>query len=251
MNEFKLGLNPGKLDPRTLKLKSVMLPELPPVPDTFDLDTCRQDSNVFGNDRWGCCVIAARAHQTLRFEQYEQGCYLSITTADVLTEYWKEQGWSGSWCSRPDNGLEVLPSLNAWRKGWKCAGETYNIFAYGLINPLDHQEVRACLYLLNGGYLAFALPKSAMAQRGQVWEVDSSPDGTPASWGYHMVYLTPKITPEGLECLTWGEYQRLTWDFLDKYTYQLYGIVDNKNRGPVKNIVDLDKLQAYLDAITN
>jgi hypothetical protein len=42
---------------------------------------------MFGNDVHGDCVIAGRAHQTLRFEDIEQGSVLMITDKEVLKEY--------------------------------------------------------------------------------------------------------------------------------------------------------------------
>jgi hypothetical protein len=52
---------------------------------------------MFGNDTIGDCVIAGRAHQTLRFEDIEPGSVLEaeslmITDKDVLKEYYKETG---------------------------------------------------------------------------------------------------------------------------------------------------------------
>jgi hypothetical protein len=43
---------------------------------------------MFGNDKYGDCVIAGRAHQTLRFEAVEQKKLISVTEQDVLREYW-------------------------------------------------------------------------------------------------------------------------------------------------------------------
>ena len=257
LSRIKLGLNHKELDPRTLKLSSVMT-ELPPIPATFNLDTVgAKDKNVFANDKWGDCVIAGRAHQTLRFENYEQGKLLPITDDDVLGEYWMEQGATPvtrthfcktqqGWSSKPDNGLDMITSLNAWCKGWKAAGDTYSIDAYGVIDPTNQDHVRAVLYLLNGGYIALGLPLSA--QKQTVWDaVEDSQGGAVGSWGYHCVYLTPKVTADGLECVTWGTYQKLTWGFLQKYCVQFFGVVDQMDNK--SSILDIPKLQSYLDAV--
>jgi hypothetical protein len=45
---------------------------------------------MFGNDVCGDCIIAGRAHQTLRFEVIEQGSVLMIGDKDVLRAYLKE-----------------------------------------------------------------------------------------------------------------------------------------------------------------
>ncbi len=62
---------------------------------------------MFANDVHGDCVIAARAHLTLRFEDIEQGSILMIKDQDVLKEYFKESGGA-------DHGLNILDSLNEW-----------------------------------------------------------------------------------------------------------------------------------------
>ena len=256
INKVKLGLNKVELDPRTLNLRTVLCYELPPIPDTFNLETINnQDSNMYGNSEWGDCVIAGRAHMTLRFEQYEQKKILNITDDDVLSEYWMEQGahpvtrthWCKTipgWDCKPNNGLDMVTSLNAWCKGWRAAGGTYSIDAFGVIDPANQQAVRTVLYLLNGGYIALALPLSAQKQTGGLWDVS---DDAPGSWGYHAVYLTPKVTPEGLECMTWGTYQKMSWGFLQKFCYQFFGVVDNINSND--SILDVEKLRAYLDAV--
>ena len=256
-SKYQLGAIPRD-DPMTIKLHSIMLSELPAIPDKFDIDLCPQDDKMFANDTWGDCVIAARAHMTLRFEHWEKDCYLPITDDEVLAEYWMEQGakyvtkrhWcvtKQGWDCKPNNGLDVLTSLNYWRKGWKCAGDDYSIYAYGKMNPLNHAEVKACLYLLNGAYLTLGLPISAQSQ--EVWDKDDSANGVLGSWGYHQVYMPP-IWDDLYYCWTWGKKQRMTPAFLEKYTCQLYGVVDNKDSGNVKNILDLDRLQTYLDNVT-
>src|SRR4029078_8268973 len=69
----------------------------------------------FGNEKSPNCVIAGRAHQTLRFELGERERLIKITTKDVMDEYRKETGGQG-------RNVEVLDSLKRWRKdGWNVA----------------------------------------------------------------------------------------------------------------------------------
>ncbi len=62
---FKLGKAPAKKDSRNLKL-AVLLRALPPVPENWDFDAAHSTPPVpvpmFGNDSYGDCVIAGRAH---------------------------------------------------------------------------------------------------------------------------------------------------------------------------------------------
>ena len=98
---FKLGKAPAKRDPRNLKFAAILkAPAKLPTEYDFDLKHPGIPTPMFGNDHYGDCVIAGRAHQTLRFELLEQNKKLQITDAEVLREYKKETGG-------PDTGLVV------------------------------------------------------------------------------------------------------------------------------------------------
>ena len=101
---FKLGKKPAKRDRRNLPLTSI-LREPVKVPDEYDFDTSHAGvpTPVFANDRLGDCVIAGRAHQTLRFELVEQQKVIRITDGEVVREYLLETGGA-------DSGLIVLDS---------------------------------------------------------------------------------------------------------------------------------------------
>jgi len=81
---FKLGKADAKKDDRNLKF-AVLLKAAPPLPSSYDFDTTHSGipTPVFANDTLGDCVIAGRAHQTLRFEDIEQGSVLMIADKDV------------------------------------------------------------------------------------------------------------------------------------------------------------------------
>ncbi len=125
---FKLGKAAAKKDKRNLKFATLLRATTPALPDNYDFDVAHSGipTPMFGNDVHGDCVIAGRAHQTLRFEDIEQGSVLMIEDKDVLKEYFKETGG-------PDGGLVVLDSLNEWRhNGWKVGKHTYKILGRSL-----------------------------------------------------------------------------------------------------------------------
>lgn len=241
MPELKLGKRPVRKDIRTIKLARI-LKVLPPIPDTYSVDSQFPnlvDNNMYKNDIYGDCVIAGRAHMTLRFENYEQDILIPITDNDVVTEYFKETGG-------PDSGLVMLDSLNAWRRSWKAAEKDYNIYAYASLTPADHGEVKAAIYLLSGLYVGMELPLSAKGQA--VWDVDNGPNGTPGGWGGHCVYIFA-YDQDYLTCVTWGKVQNMTWAFFDKYCSEAYGIVDNRDNWVTNSPVDVDVLDQILTEI--
>jgi hypothetical protein len=247
---YKLGKLPAKDDRRTLRLNKY-LKVLEPAPRQLHADLIQQNP-MYSNDRYGDCVIAARAHMTRRFEYFEQRIVVEGTDGEVLYQYWKEGGWNGTWCSKkPDNGLVILDSLNSWRKnGWTFNKKQYNIFAYGMINWRDPQELANTIFYLTGVYAGILLPKSAQNQL--IWDVDDSPAGEPGSWGGHAVYLTPEYNMDTdiWTCVTWGGIKKMTTAFLAKYCDEAFGIVDNKNIWQPDSIVDVAALDAILKEIT-
>lgn len=161
---FKLGKAPAKKDDRNL-LFAAVLRAVPKLPRSYDFDITHPGIPLpmFGNDVHGDCVMAGRAHQTLRFEDIEQGSVLMITDKDVLCEYFKETGG-------PDCGLVVLDSLKEWRRdGWKVGKRTYKIQAFAQVDGSYHDQVRQAIFADVGIGLGLELPKSCAA---------AGPDGT-------------------------------------------------------------------------
>jgi hypothetical protein len=245
---YKMGKLPRKVDKRTLQLvKFLVLKNLPSLPDSYDVDsewTNMIDTNMYGNDTLGDCVIAGRAHMTLRFEDFEQNLLIPITDQDVENEYFKETGG-------PDSGLNMLDSLNEWRQsGWQAAGEQYDIHAYAQIDITNHDELKYCIYLLRGAYTGFNVPQSAMDQfnAGQSWTVVA---GSPIIGGHCVFIVGYNIS--GPICVTWGKKQQMTWDFWNTYFDEAYGIVQDRATfcNPATDPVDCAAMDAELAEITS
>lgn len=241
---FKLGKAAAKKDKRNLMFATVLkaAPALPPAYD-FDLQHPGIPTPMFANDTYGDCVIAGRAHQTLRFEDIEQGSVLMISDKDVLKEYLKET-------DGVDSGLVVLSSLKLWRTpGWKVGKKTYTIQAFAQVNFMEQDEVRQAIFADVGIALGVQLPNSAKAQiqAGQPWDVTSEPGSEPGSWGGHYVYVSG-YTPAGPVCITWGRKQQMTWAWLEKYCDEAYAIFDASNRFK-KAMIDKPTVTAFLAAL--
>ena len=243
---FKLGKSTAKRDRRNLMLATI-LKALPPIPKEHDFDLRHPGipTPMFANDRCGDCVIAGRAHQTLRFELIEQGAEIEITNKDVLREYLKETDGA-------DSGLVVLDSLKKWRRaGWRAAKHTYRIAAFAEVHRSDHAEVMAAIYLLTGAGVGLSLPRSAQAQiqTGKPWDVVRGPTGRANSWGGHYVYCSG-YTRSGPVCVTWGRKQQMTWAFFERYADEAYAIVDDVDRWRKgKPGIDVQKLLGFLGAL--
>lgn len=242
---FKLGKAPSKRDIRNLKFAAI-LKAPPTLPSEFDFDLKHTGIPLpmFANDTFGCCVISGRAHQTLRFEDLEQGAVITITDDEVTDEYFKETGGA-------DDGLVVLDSLKLWRKeGWTAAKQLLKIKAFAQIDQTNHTEVKRAIFLDVGIGLGLSLPNSAKAQiqAGKPWDVVSGPDSKPNSWGGHYV-LAPGYTKLGPVCVTWGQKQQMTWAFVDKYCDEAYAIFDAVNTAKLKAALDVKGLNSFLASL--
>lgn len=243
---FKLGKAAAKEDDRNLRFAAILRAAPPKLPPSYDFDTTHPGipTPMFANNQYGDCVMAGRAHQTLRFEDIEQGSVMMITDKDVLKEYLKETGGA-------DSGLVVLDSLSEWRhSGWKVGKHIFKIQAFAQVNQKNKDEVRQAIYADVGLGFGVQLPKAAQKQiqTGQPWDVTSGPDSKPGSWGGHYVYVCG-YTPAGPVCVTWGRKQQMTWAWVNKYCDEAYAIFDAKNTFK-KSMVDKTKVKAFLKTVS-
>jgi len=244
--ELKLGKRPPKIDKRTIPLKAIIKRELlPPLPDTYNIDEALggiEDNFVFNNSVYGDCVIAAQAHQTLRFEKFEQGVQIPITTQEVVDEYFEQTGGA-------DRGLVLLLSLNDWRNdGWPVGGKNYTIYAFASVDKNDHEEVKHCIHLLGGVNFGMKVYDKDIEQfkNGLTWHLTGA-DGSLR--GGHGVYLYA-YDADGIWCMTWGKRQKMTWAFWNARVDEAYGIVDNKNKWQPDSPLDVEELDKQLQEIT-
>jgi len=242
---IKFGKAPAKRDSRNLKLSAILKApvRLPPEYD-FDVQHNGIPTPMFGNDQYGDCVIAGRAHQTLRFERAEQGVLIAVTDKDVLREYFKETGGE-------DTGLAVLDSLKLWRKrGWSAAKHRYKIKAFAEIDRKNHEEVKRTVFMDIGVGLGFTLPDAAITQfhAGKPWKVISGSASRPNPNNGHYVYV-PGYTTIGPVCVTWGRKQQMTWEFLGKYCDEAYAIIDAVDTPKKKRNLDEKKIDGFLASV--
>lgn len=243
---LKFGKAPAKRDDRNLKFAAVLrAPVTLPAEYDFDVRQNGIPTPMFGNDQYGNCVIAGRAHQTLRFERVEQNVLIKITDKDVLREYFKQTGGE-------DTGLVVLDSLKLWRKGgWLAAKKRYKVKAFAQIEPTNRQQIKRGVFMDIGIGLGFLLPDSAITQfhAGKRWEIVNGSSGRPNPDNGHYVYV-PGYTTAGPVCVTWGRKQPMTWSFLAKYCDEAYAIIDAVNTAKKKRGLDAKKIDEFLTSVT-
>jgi hypothetical protein len=239
--DFKLafGKAPAKRDTRNLDLETVFLPGGDPLPAEYDFDDEHPGipTPMFGNNNAKNCVIAGRAHQTLRFEMAEQNVLIHITNEDVEREYRKE-------ADAENNEIKLLDSLNLWwKRGWEAAGQHFKIKGYGEIKDRTNREaIKRAIYVNMGVGLGFLLPDSALEQfkAGQPWEVTRDLPGNT-----HYVYVSG-YTTLGPVCVTWGRKQPMSWEFVTAYSDEAYAIFDALDTPRMKRNFNEKKFDEFL-----
>jgi hypothetical protein len=231
------GKKPAKFDERNLLLSTVLKKVTPPASYDFDTKHKGIPTPMFGNDQYGDCVIAGRAHQTLRFEVQEQKTIIPITDREVITEWRKENG-------NTDNGLYVLDSLKLWRKqGWIAGKKRYSIKAFAQCNHAETLEVKTAIFSDIGIGIGMALPDTAIDEfnAGKPWTDVELP---PNPYNGHYVFISG-YDKSGLKCITWAKKQKMSWAFFKRYTDEAYAIVDDANAKKL----DQAKLDAFLETV--
>jgi hypothetical protein len=241
-SQYKLGARFHD-DKRTIRFSDI-IPKLPAYPSAYDVDSqypnlvdARQFANGPDSPSYGDCVKAGRAHATFRYEYKEQGIQIPILDSEVINDYFQETGGG-------DDGLDMINSLNDWRKGWTIGGKLYNIYAYAQTSASANQNM-AAIYFLNGLYIGLNMPISAQTQ--DTWDITSGPNSQPGSWGGHCVYVKA-YDIKTLTCITWGMPKQMTWNFFTYYCNQPFAIV--QNRCTPNSPIDQTALDAILAEIT-
>ena len=238
------GKLPKRSDYRTLRFQDFITPALA-APPTSDSILARVLANLKasaqtlfpmdGNDQYGDCTIAARAHAVTVFRGLISKEVI-FPTATVEKLYFALTGGQ-------DTGLDELTVLNYWRKN--VTGD--DLLAYVSINPANHKHVQQAIQLFGGVYLGFQVQENA------IQEFDARQPWTPGTLTQdgHAVFVV-EYDPAGGTCLTWGNTQKFTWPWWDECVDECYALLPMEATSPgFCPGFDVVKLQAALAAVTN
>ncbi|MGA3308688.1 MAG: hypothetical protein ABSD08_08740 [Xanthobacteraceae bacterium] len=215
--KFKLGKKPARAGAVRLKLANYTnVTALPPLPATFGHETIigAHDWGMLANDRYGDCVWAGAAHETMMLAK-EGGDVVTFTDANVLSDYAAVTGFNPADPST-DQGTDMQDAAAYRRKTGiiDATGKRNTIAAYLALEPGNVEHLYQATYLFGAAGIGLQLPSSALAQseHGQLWDVVA---GAPVEGG-HYVPLVGR-SADGLDIVTWGAIQVMTEAFLKKY----------------------------------
>jgi hypothetical protein len=246
MSNYRFGKHPPKVDYRTLRFTSYLMPGIAAPPASYNvLATVYKNlktndpTKLFpmdGNDTLGDCTIAALAH-AITVYRGKIGTDKIMSKLAIVKLYYHLTGG-------PDSGLNELDVLNYWRTHKVATDE---ILAYVKIDPKNHAHVQQAIQLFGGVYLGFQV------QQNCVQEFDARQPWTPGPLTNegHAVYAVG-YDANGVTVLTWGNTQQGTWAWWDECVDEAYAILPPEAKDPkFAPGFNITQLQADLAAVAN
>jgi hypothetical protein len=214
---YRLGKKPARADAIKLTLSRYAdTAALPPVPAAFGHDGLIGAGAwlMLANDRYGDCVFAGAAHETMMLAR-EAGNAVSFGDAGVLGDYAAVTGFDPR-DPQTDQGTDIQEAADYRRKTGivDAAGKRHAIAAYLALEPGNLTHLYQAAFLFGVVGIGLQLPASAFDQTDAAKPWDVVPQSPNA--GGHYVPLVGR-SADGLHVVTWGAIQVMTENFLKTY----------------------------------
>jgi len=247
---MKLGKLPARPDPRDIKFSAISAGlTLPTAPARFGHGTIYKDWKMLGNDRYGDCVFAGGAHETMLSGKLS-GVSVVFTDAAVLSDYSAVTGFDPEDPST-DQGAYVADALRYRRRTGMVDGKEkrHKIGAYVSIDPKNWELLMTCVYVFSAVGIGFEFPASAMDQynAGETWDVV---EGSSIEGGHYVPVMGRSSRSVG-GCVTWGKRQGFSKAFYQAYNDESWAIVypEELRAGKTERGMDLTQLNAALKSL--
>lgn len=193
---------------------------LPVAPESADWLSLVASWQMLLNDSLGDCTFAGVGHKVAGDTRYGQGATTQITDQDALAGYEVVGGYRPGDPST-DQGCVMQDVLKYWQK---TGIGGHKITAYAKVDISNLDELKQAIALFGQVYAGFNFPSTAMAQfnAGQPWDVVK---GARIEGG-HCVTIGG-FDADGLDVVTWGKVQRVTWAFFVKYFDEVWVVLDD------------------------
>lgn len=190
--------------------------KLPKPPKTFGHEAAvGKDWGMMANDRYGCCVLAGAAHESMLWTRMSKNCPdSSFTEANVLAAYSAITGFNPA-DPNTDQGTDMKDAASYRRKTGIIDkdGNAHKIAAYLAIEPGNITQLYQALYLFGAVGIGIECPSNLIDQfdKGKPWSVTR---GTSIEGGHYIPLVAKR---NHLMCVTWGREQGMTAGFVGKY----------------------------------
>jgi hypothetical protein len=169
----------------------------------------------------GDCAWAGSAHETMLLCKNARRPVPKFTGLNILQQYSAYSGYDLV-TGANDNGSDVVEVLK-WRQTKGLVDASGGIHKIGVFVSLEVgnlTELWEALYYFDTVGLGINFPESAMTQlnQGQIWSVVS---GAQIEGG-HYIPLVGRPTANTWTCITWGQRQIMTEQFVTTYMDEAY-----------------------------
>ena len=219
-------------------MSSALPASTPPFPYNIDDALPPFQPEMYMNDTLNDCVIAARAHHTIRLVWDRIRQLITIASGDVSREYFRETG-------NRNSGLNLQKSLAEWQSpGWligtdpterKIQGFSSSSGIQGgtcpgndATNAINEQQLQAAIFANIGVQINLILPKTISVNTSSFGDDHPWQDTTGVPKSLHVMLLTG-YDQLGFIGITWGQRQKMTWPFLQKYCFGVFTVVGSES----------------------
>ena len=217
--ERRLGKLPARKGAIKFKLGTFFAARnLPTPPAVFGHYGSVEKFYGLGNDKWGCCVFAGAAHETMIWSVAGGRPRARFTIKDVLSDYSAVTGFDPA-KPETDAGTDMQIAASYRRKTGiiDATGKRHTIDAYVAPRVGDADELALAVYLTGAAGVGLMLPNSAMDQsdRSEPWSVVQRDGGIA---GGHYVAAVGRRANGNFVVVTWGKLQEMTPEFYARYS---------------------------------
>lgn len=248
---YRLGKKSPRLGAVKLRFSEVFNEDLLPAPPVaFGHASPTYAWQLLANDRWGDCVWAGAAHETMLWNT-SVGLSASFTDASVLSDYTAVAGFNPN-DPNTDQGTDMADAAAYRRKTGvlDAAGNRHKIDSYVALRPGDAQQLAVAVYINGAAGVGIQLPASAMDQfdAGRPWEVIPGD----RIEGGHYVACVGRTANGNLLVITWGRLQEMTQQFYTAYCDEAlaYLSIENLKNNVSPEGFNLDYLRTCLNNLT-
>jgi hypothetical protein len=243
---LKLGKLPARKGAVKFKLANYLkLSSLPTPPSKAGHHALVIDwEGMLGNDRYGDCVFAGAAHETILWGK-EGGLNTTFTDKAVLSDYSAVTGFNPN-DPNTDQGTDMQVAASYRRKTGvvDANGKRHKVGAYLAVTPGNVTQIKQAIYLFSNVGVGFQFPASAMTQfnNGKAWTIVSK---SPIDGGHYV----PAVGYDSryLYVITWGKVQKMSWGFFKKYCDEAVVYLSSEMLTNGKSLEGFDAVQLQAD----
>lgn len=248
----------GKLPASPLNTKKAIMfnevfdtTKMPTPPMAFGQQKLIKNWFVYGNDEYGDCVWASKAHMHMLWPLMGGYPRNRFTANDVLSDYAACTGFSAS-DPNSDQGTDMKSAAEYHRKTGirDSKGNRHRVHAYVNMTPGNLQQLAVATYVFGAVELGVLVTNDNMDQfdAGKPWTITGADP-----IGGHCVPVVGRDNDGNFLCVTWGRLQRIAPTFIQKYMDEGITFLDKEiinKAGLTIGAFKLDMLEKMLSKVS-